>query len=61
MKPQADGKHPAGLSPSELAERAVYRRAVEALIWGMPAVNYELMSTREPKAVRKACNESWNR
>jgi hypothetical protein len=29
--------------PTDLAERAVYRRAVEALIWGMPAVNFELM------------------
>jgi hypothetical protein len=28
---------------NELAERAIYRRAVEAVIWGMPAVNYELM------------------
>jgi len=28
---------------SELAERAIYRRAVEAVIWGMPAVNYQLM------------------
>jgi hypothetical protein len=27
----------------QLKERAVYRRAVEAAIWGMPAVNYELM------------------
>jgi hypothetical protein len=30
-------------SPSALAERAVHRRAVEAVIWGMPAVNYDLM------------------
>lgn len=28
---------------SELRERALYRRAVEAVIWGMPAVNYHLM------------------
>src|SRR5215831_11633186 len=27
----------------ELANRAIYRRAVEAVIWGMPAVNYDLM------------------
>lgn len=26
-----------------IAERMVHRRAVEAVIWGMPAVNYELM------------------
>ena len=31
------------LSPEELARRAIERRAVEAVIWGMPAVNAELM------------------
>jgi hypothetical protein len=30
-------------SANELAQRAVHRRAVEAVIWGMPAVNYERM------------------
>ncbi len=30
-------------SPHELAHRAIERRAVEAAIWGMPAVNYDLM------------------
>jgi hypothetical protein len=30
-------------SPDELASRAIERRAVEAVIWGMPAVNAELM------------------
>src|SRR5215470_16968536 len=30
-------------SPQELARRAMERRAVEAVIWGMPAVNYDLM------------------
>ncbi len=30
-------------SSAELAERALQRRAVEAVIWGMPAVNYDLM------------------
>jgi hypothetical protein len=27
----------------QLAERAIERRAVEAVIWGIPAVNYERM------------------
>ncbi|HEY1123218.1 MAG TPA: DUF1254 domain-containing protein [Haloferula sp.] len=27
----------------QLTERAIHRRAVEAIIWGMPAVNYERM------------------
>lgn len=30
-------------SPADLARRALERRAVEAVIWGMPAVNYDLM------------------
>jgi hypothetical protein len=30
-------------SNEELAQRAIERRAVEAVIWGMPAVNFELM------------------
>src|SRR6478609_4317260 len=34
---------PPSLSPTELAERALERRAVEAVIWGMPAVNFDLM------------------
>jgi hypothetical protein len=34
---------PSSLSPTELAERALERRAVEAIIWGMPAVNFDLM------------------
>jgi hypothetical protein len=33
----------AELAPPQLAERAVHRRAVEAVVWGMPAVNYHLM------------------
>ena len=31
------------LSPDELARRAIERRAIEAMNWGMPAVNYDLM------------------
>ena len=30
-------------SPAEFTERTLQRRAVEAVIWGMPAVNYDLM------------------
>ena len=30
-------------TPEQLAQRAIERRAVEAVIWGMPAVNYDLM------------------
>jgi hypothetical protein len=31
------------LSAEDLARRTIERRAVEATIWGMPAVNYDLM------------------
>jgi hypothetical protein len=30
-------------SASNLRDRALHRRAVEAVIWGMPAVNHQLM------------------
>jgi hypothetical protein len=30
-------------SAEDLARRAIERRAVEAVIWGMPAVNFDLM------------------
>ena len=30
-------------SAEELARRTLKRRAVEAVIWGMPAVNFDLM------------------
>jgi hypothetical protein len=33
----------AAFSPQELHERTLERRAVEAVIWGIPAVNYDLM------------------
>ena len=31
------------VSPDDLTRRSIERRAVEAVIWGMPAVNAELM------------------
>jgi hypothetical protein len=30
-------------STEDLARRTIERRAVEAVVWGMPAVNYDLM------------------
>jgi hypothetical protein len=32
-----------GITTDVLARRTLHRRAVEAVIWGMPAVNAELM------------------
>ncbi len=40
---KALGEPAAAYSPKEIARRTVYRRAVEAVIWGMPAVNFDLM------------------
>ena len=37
-------------TPNELAQRTVARRAVEAVIWGMPAVNFDLMYQSMVKA-----------
>jgi hypothetical protein len=39
----AEEKKPEPCTPAQLAERTLYRRAVEAVIWGMPAVNFDLM------------------
>ena len=47
--PDRSGASPAtpssgsALTASELADRMIHRRAVEAVVWGMPAVNYDLM------------------
>jgi hypothetical protein len=35
--------HAQNLSPAQVHKQAVERRAVEAVIWGMPMVNYDLM------------------
>jgi hypothetical protein len=35
--------HAVGFTRRQLEERAIHRRAVEAVIWGMPAVNFDLM------------------
>ena len=46
----ADGGTPAGSSPTQVDDRLVRSRAVEAVIWGMPAVNAELMAQEALKA-----------
>jgi hypothetical protein len=63
MTLQVDPKREAGLSPSELAERTVHRRAVEAVIWGMPAVNYDLMVQAMVRGAKGAFNQIayWSR
>jgi hypothetical protein len=63
MKREGDSKGETGLSPSELAEGTVYRRAVEAVIWGMPAVNYDLMYQAMVRETKGAFNQIayWSR
>jgi len=43
MKAQTASTTEATFSSADLAERSVHRRAVEAVIWGMPAVNFYRM------------------
>jgi len=47
----------ADLTPEQLAQRATERRAVEAVIWGMPAVNYDLMRQTMLKVTAAKENE----
>jgi len=51
------------LSPDELGRRTVERRAVEAVIWSMPAVNYDLMRQEMLNKTRGKENEIiyWSR
>lgn len=50
-------------TPATLAERSVYRRAVEAVIWGMPAVNFDLMREAAVRDLKAAPNQIvyWSR
>jgi hypothetical protein len=38
-----DAEFKSTFNSNDLTERAIYRRAIEAIIWGMPMVNYDLM------------------
>jgi hypothetical protein len=48
---------------SEIARRAIERRAVEAVIWGIPAVNYDLMRQEMLSKTRGQVNQIvyWSR
>jgi len=43
MTPQGFVKSSRTFNSTELAERTMHRRAIEAIIWGMPVVNVDLM------------------
>ena len=50
-------------APARLAERATHRRAVEAIIWGMPAVNYHLMYQEMVRKIKGSFHQAhyWSR
>ncbi len=50
-------------TPAQLQERALYRRAIEAAIWGMPAVNYDAMYQALVRDAQGASNQIvyWSR
>jgi hypothetical protein len=45
------------LSPGELANRSMQRSGIEAVIWGMPAVNYDLMLQQMVEKVKGEPNQ----
>lgn len=53
----AAGANAKALSAEELHRRTVERRAVEAVIWGMPAVNYQLMYEAMVRASKGGFNQ----
>ena len=63
MNARATSTAESRFSPTDLAERAVQRRAVEAAIWGMPAVNYQLMVDEMARKVGGRFNQVlyWSR
>lgn len=42
-KADIEGAVSAEFKPANIKEQIVYQRAIEALVWGIPAVNYDLM------------------
>ena len=56
---------PAWAQPTadELTRRSIERRAIEAVIWGMPAVNYDLMYQAMVRETKGAFNQIvyWSR
>ncbi|HEV2156234.1 DUF1254 domain-containing protein [Bradyrhizobium sp.] len=55
--------HAQTVSPDDIAARNILRRAVEAMIWGMPAVNADLMLQTMLKTTKAKVNEIvyWSR
>src|SRR5262245_11999634 len=60
--PPTAAARPAGATAADLERRAIERRAIEAVVWGMPAVNYELL-TQEMVRIKAQWNQIvyWSR
>jgi hypothetical protein len=54
---------PSSLGPTESSERLLHQRAVEAVIWGMPVVNYDVMYEAAVRAAKAEFNQIiyWSR
>ncbi len=57
MSAKSTSKTNQTFSPTDLGERAIHRRAVEAVIWGIPAVNYDLMFQSMVRDAKGAVNQ----
>ena len=60
---QTDAPADTQLSSAQLAERTIECRAVEAVVWGMPAVNYDLMYQAAARDAKGGFNQViyWSR
>src|SRR4051812_45463510 len=54
---------PMSFTPGQLRERTLHRRAIEAAVWGMPAVNYDAMYQALVRDAQGASNQIvyWSR
>lgn len=57
MKAQTVPATESTFSPTELAERTIQRRALEAVNWGIPAVNYDIMYQSLVRDAKGAFNQ----
>ncbi len=59
----ARAKRPGTFTPTDLVERTIHRRAVEAVIWGMPVVCFDLMYRSMVRVTKGVFNQVlyWSR
>ena len=61
LRVRAGKATPPTFTAEQLAERTLHRRAIEAVIWGMPAVNAELMFEAMKDAKGGSTRSYWSR